>query len=118
MLKDLFTQDSIATVVLQRLWGITTDGASVMTGSQVGLTSLLKPWARNNFFQHHCAAQKLELSMYHAFENLPYMQCLDTHINLLHKFYMSHAVKHKASLAETSVALDAVFYNLKKIYWI
>ncbi|PAA88322.1 hypothetical protein BOX15_Mlig021755g1 [Macrostomum lignano] len=116
MLIGMFTEDNILEGIKERLWGVTTDGAAVMTGNRAGLVSRLRPWAKNNFFQHHCAAHKLELSIYHAFENFPYMQHLDTSINSLYKFYMRHATKRKASLLETSEVLDKVFYELKRIY--
>ncbi|PAA56523.1 hypothetical protein BOX15_Mlig001790g1 [Macrostomum lignano] len=116
LLIRLFSDDKLEDEIKRRLWGVTTDGASVMTGSRVGLISQLRPWASKQFFQHHCAAHKLELSIYHAFEIFPFMQHLDKNINSLHKFYMSHAVKRKASLAQTSEALNLVFYELKRIY--
>lgn len=80
-LKEIFTKDKLLTIISERLWGVTTDGASVMTGNQAGLISLLRPMAKNNFFQHHCAAHKLELTLHHAFESFPYMKQLDSHIN-------------------------------------
>uniref|UniRef100_A0AC34FVM7 DUF4371 domain-containing protein n=1 Tax=Panagrolaimus sp. ES5 TaxID=591445 RepID=A0AC34FVM7_9BILA len=106
------------------IYGVASDGASVMVGIHGGLKALFKTFTSNPFLTHiHCYAHRLELCINKAFNKVVlgtglYLQRnLTTSINGLSDFYGSRAVKRKAELVELCRDMNIKMYKLKRIFY-
>ena len=85
-LVDFLVSKGICTENFEKVFGLGTDGAAVMTGRLNGLGAKLK--RRNpELVQVHCVAHRLNLAASQAGKNIEYCQTYHSRIHSLYDFY-------------------------------
>ena len=99
---------------VEKLFGIATDGASVMTGSRSGITTRIK---RKNPFalSVHCIAHRLALASGQAADNIPYLKRYQHYINTIYKYY-HYSPKHSNTLEHLQSVLDCAERKFQQIF--
>ena len=104
---------------VEKLFGIATDGASVMVGSCSGITTRIKrkyPFV----FSVHCIAHRLALASGQAADNVPYLKRYQQYINTIYKYY-HYSPKHSNTLEHLQAVLDCAerkFQHLFHTRWL
>ncbi|XP_053286269.1 zinc finger protein 862 [Pleuronectes platessa] len=85
-----------------RIYGLGTDGAAVMTGKHNGTAKLLADtWP--GLVTVHCAAHRLALACKDAADGVPYMKTFRKHLQDLHLYFRNSANRTSALKAAASV---------------
>ncbi|KAK5853452.1 hypothetical protein PBY51_014602 [Eleginops maclovinus] len=85
-----------------RIFGLGTDGAAVMTGRRNGTAKLLTDsWP--GLVSVHCAAHRLALACKDAADGVPYMKIFRKHLQDLHLYFRNSANRTSALKAAASV---------------
>ena len=118
------TADIIVDTVLQilaqkklstdRMFGMATDGASVMVGTRTGVTTQLKKM--NPFMlSTHCIAHRLALASGQAADSIPYLKQYQQYINTIYKYY-HYSPKHSATLQHMQMILQSAEKKFHQVF--
>ncbi|KAK5855574.1 hypothetical protein PBY51_007239 [Eleginops maclovinus] len=102
-----------------RIFGLGTDGAAVMTGRRNGTAKLLTDsWP--GLVSVHCAAHRLALACKDAADEVPYMKIFRKHLQDLHLYFRNSANRTSALKAAASVlgVEDLKVTEVKDTRWI
>ena len=89
---------------VEKLFGIATDGASVMTGTHSGVTTRMKK--KNPFvLSTHCIAHRLALASRQAADSVPFLRKYQQYINTIYKYY-HYSHKHFHTLQQLQALLQ------------
>ncbi|XP_069378935.1 zinc finger protein 862-like [Paralichthys olivaceus] len=102
-----------------RIFGLGTDGAAVMTGKQNGTAKLLMDtWP--GLVSVHCAAHRLALACKDAAEEVPYMDTFRKHLQDLHLYFRNTANRTSALKRAASVlnVADLKVTEVKDTRWL
>ncbi|CAM4608395.1 unnamed protein product [Leuciscus chuanchicus] len=84
-----------------RIFGLGTDGAAVMTGKNGTAKLLTDTWP--GLVSAHCAAHRLALACKDAAEEVPYMKTFRKHLQDMHLYFQNSANRTSALKAAASV---------------
>lgn len=118
------TADNIVDTVLQilaqkklstdRMFGMATDGASVMVGTRAGVTTQLKKM--NPFMlSTHCIAHRLALASGQAADSVPYLKQYQQYVNTIYKYY-HYSPKHSTTLQNMQVILQSAEKKFHQVF--
>ena len=102
-----------------RLWGLGSDGASVMLGNRGGVSKLLREKAPF-LVANHCIAHRLALACGQAANKVPYLKKFKDILNQLYQFYQ-HSPVRTAGLKSIQDLLDDSLLKLteaKDVRWL
>ena len=99
---------------MEKLFGMATDGASVMTGTRSGVTTRMK--RRNPFMlSTHCVAHRLALASGQAADNVPYLKKYQQYINTIYKYY-HYSPKHSNTLERLQEVLECAEKKFQQVF--
>ncbi|XP_062239338.1 zinc finger protein 862-like [Platichthys flesus] len=100
-----------------RIYGLGTDGAAVMTGKHNGTAKLLADtWP--GLVTVHCAAHRLALACKDAADGVPYMKTFRKHLQDLYLYFRNSANRTSALKAAASVLQVAALKEVKDTRWL
>ena len=98
---------------MEKLFGMATDGASVITGVRRGVTTRMKE--RNPFMlTTHCIAHRLALASGKAADTVQYFKKYQQYVNTIYK-YFHYSPKHSNTLKRVQEILECADSTLMKI---
>ena len=99
---------------LEKVYGMATDGASVMVGVRAGVTTLMKK--KNPFIiSTHCIAHRLALASGQASDSIPYIKKYQQYVNTIYKYY-HYSPKHWSKLKEMQAILQCAETKFKQTF--
>ena len=97
--------DERTTIDITKLCGIATDGASNMTGVNIGVQVRLAEDVNAYLVGVHCMAHRLQLASKDAFKAVPYLKTIEAVLTAVNG-YFCHSNKRAAKLKEIQKALE------------
>ena len=110
-LLDVMTSRNLP---LEKLFGLATDGASVMTGVRSGVTTRMK--GRNPFIiSTHCIAHRLALASGKAADTVQYFKKYQQYMNTIYK-YFHYSPKHSNTLKRVQEILECAERKFQQVF--
>ena len=99
---------------MEKLFGMATDGASVMTGVRSGVTTRMKE--RNPFtLTTHCIAHRLALASGKAADTVQYFKKYQQYVNTIYK-YFHYSPKHSNTLKRVQEILECAERKFQQVF--
>ena len=99
---------------MEKLFGMATDGASVMTGVRSGVTTRMKE--RNPFMlTTHCIAHRLALASGKAADTVQYFKKYQQYVNTIYK-YFRYSPKHSNALKRVQEILECADRKFQQVF--
>ncbi|XP_053400474.1 zinc finger protein 862-like [Mercenaria mercenaria] len=101
-------------IKISELCGVSTDGASVMTGHKSGVVTCFKKTVQG-VLATHCIAHRLALSCCSSADNIPYLVKFQEILNSVYK-YFKNSPKNMATLPAIQTVLQGQTVRFKEVF--